>query len=801
MADSTDQDEVSIKRTRSPTESDSDHEVAVEKKTKKKGLHNDHSIHALQNTHGSYSQSFSRSMPEEFTPVGHETRTKDHTTFDYPQRQLYLTLIEFLTASATKLTSFKKIVLIYVGDEADLNEPVWAHLSTMFPFVYFVLYIKPLAFSSKQFEKPNVMIKINREVFNDETALNLIEEYDSNSNIRLFVSNLKLEREDCKAELQFMSLQRQWYMKLQPFKAMLNFRLHFIQTEKAAFEYLQGQLNFPIWSTNKSYQTQLHVDSSAPTRTYDCLKHKSQLTHFYDIDRVQWYEHELHDQPGIDACYDCRAEIFIFDSYIQMCDDELVKFKFRPPLTVKQYISQLNRLIDSDNKLFAIKLNDREYEIKFTDVSLGKSLGDLSLKPIEPATRSPHTLQYKQSVYVRPDHQLTRVLTPDFPCMKYRRRKGENKTTVHFGQRKLLVSEIEFLTIVCNEFKRDSASKFVVVYAGAAPGHHTPTLMNMFPFMEYVLVDPADFKLDEAKLKYKCKYTIKQEFFTDEMASQLRKDYRDYEILFISDIRTANYRVLTDKDTEIKVEQDMIDQMNWYRILEPLKAMLKFRLPYVDRSGKTELEYLKGDIYFQVWEGCTSSETRLVVGKNAGMQVYDCVKYEDQLFRFNTVERVLCYAHDIEARGIDHCYDCRAEIHILEEYLKLKGKLPSPANHQELETSVTELVERINHDLNAHNRFIQLEFNGCYYNIRFTDMCLGKKESELFVESNKERGNPFGKSFNRTNDDGDNNFTAAKCSVQPGHSQLAGRLNFDTADKKRQPESGRYKKFSKYWKK
>ena len=53
-------------------------------------------------------------------------------------------------------------------------------------------------------------------------------------------------------------------------------------------------------------------------------------------------------------------------------------------------------------------------------------------------------------------------LTPRTP---YARRQGEVKTVDHWGQRKLLFSEIEFLTLYGHLAK-------TVVYAGAAPGMH-----------------------------------------------------------------------------------------------------------------------------------------------------------------------------------------------------------------------------------------------------------------------------------------------------------------------------------------
>eukprot|EP00961_Rhodomonas_salina_P002887 39493-Rhodomonas_salina.1 len=58
--------------------------------------------------------------------------------------------------------------------------------------------------------------------------------------------------------------------------------------------------------------------------------------------------------------------------------------------------------------------------------------------------------------------------------MPYRRRQGEEKTVVHWGQRKLLLSELEFLTA-------HGAAGATVVYAGAAPGTHTRYLLELFP--------------------------------------------------------------------------------------------------------------------------------------------------------------------------------------------------------------------------------------------------------------------------------------------------------------------------------
>ena len=207
------------------------------------------------------------------------------------------------------------------------------------------------------------------------------------------------------------------------------------------------------------------------------------------------------------------------------------------------------------------------------DKETRKSQSEDKTKPSD----SPHVLQNRDATY---SSGFTRILTDDYEQLPYARRKGQDKTTAHFGQRKLLLAEIEFLTISLGEILSEplfAEKKFVVIYAGAAPGYHMPLLINMFPFFEYYLVDPADFKLAETTGKV----TLKNAFFDDEMATKLREVYKDYEILFVSDIRTANYRILVRLDIELKVEKDLEDQMGWLRILRPFKSLLKFRLPYV----------------------------------------------------------------------------------------------------------------------------------------------------------------------------------------------------------------------------
>ena len=75
-------------------------------------------------------------------------------------------------------------------------------------------------------------------------------------------------------------------------------------------------------------------------------------------------------------------------------------------------------------------------------------------------------------------------------------RNGAYDRSIHMGQRKLLLSEMEFIINyiyppVC--LQGSSQKNVLIVYAGAAPGIHIPQLVYLFPGIHWVLVDPLPF--------------------------------------------------------------------------------------------------------------------------------------------------------------------------------------------------------------------------------------------------------------------------------------------------------------------
>lgn len=254
------------------------------------------------------------------------------------------------------------------------------------------------------------------------------------------------------------------------------------------------------------------------------------------------------------------------------------------------------------------------------------------------------------------------------PRLKYQPRdhKKEVRLNIHVGQRKLLLSEIEFLTFYGHLSN-------TVIYAGAAGGTHIHYLSVLFPDHEFHCWDPAPFRLERTP-----RIHLYNEYFTKHTAKQIAEKYPK-GVLFIGDIRT-NATDLKDGDDgkwDPEIMINMRDQELWISIMKPLMSMIKFRLPY--EPGQTE--YLDGQIRFQCWAPLNSTETRLITNGSVTRK-YDHTQYEEIMYHFNKVTRGNWFEYPTvlqgpQITGLDHCYDCVAEMYILLQYTILRGLPPA----------------------------------------------------------------------------------------------------------------------------
>jgi len=264
-----------------------------------------------------------------------------------------------------------------------------------------------------------------------------------------------------------------------------------------------------------------------------------------------------------------------------------------------------------------------------------------------------------------------RILKYNQECAPYRRRTNDWKTQDHWGQRKLLLTEMEFLT-------KYSKENDVILYVGAGPGSHIKQLSELFPTCYFIIYDLTPFHLDDDNDMIE-KY---QKYFTIEDAKSIAEDYKDSDIIFISDIRTNDQSL----DSDVKVNDDIIrkdlkNQLKWIKIMKDVirVASLKFRLPYTDDRedddiNKNKFKYLDGKIYYQIWEAPTSAESRLIVTDFDKYRNYDINYYGNNLFNFNVYTRSTKFKIDKcilnLCLGYDHCYDCSCEIYIIKKYIK-----------------------------------------------------------------------------------------------------------------------------------
>lgn len=249
---------------------------------------------------------------------------------------------------------------------------------------------------------------------------------------------------------------------------------------------------------------------------------------------------------------------------------------------------------------------------------------------------------------------FSRIVSMDDRRLPYRYSEKAPRA-LHWGQRKLFMSELEFLTL------HGHLSR-TIVYVGAASGEHTIYLSKLFPHHRFILYDPRDFA---EGLKPLNNVEIHQQFFTDDDVEQ----YKGRDVLFICDMRVQRDRTkgTFDEEFESMIQDDMKMQMAWHLEMEPIMSMFKFRLSFV--PGSTP--YLKGELRYQVWAPPTSTELRLITNSRETTH-YDNTLIEEILFRFNKCTRFQSY------NGLP--YDDKAEQVILQEYITSLGSTTNMKN-------------------------------------------------------------------------------------------------------------------------
>lgn len=230
---------------------------------------------------------------------------------------------------------------------------------------------------------------------------------------------------------------------------------------------------------------------------------------------------------------------------------------------------------------------------------------------------------------------------------------------IHWGQLKLMLTEIWFLNHVQKQRWLTSDKRHVrFIYAGAAHGFHISFLSKMFPDVEFDLYDPGNFRI----LPVKGKINIFHDLFLDKYVEKYTNHDKEYYLL-CSDIRM--------KPTEELIKRDQELQLSWWKKIKPEWTMFKYRLPYESTDVTV---YPDGYILIQPFPTKNSTETRIIIQKDAGMKNWSDEKYEKQLYHHNNFVRDLHHNHilgdcRIEKDGVCNCYDCTWFVNCIEDYV------------------------------------------------------------------------------------------------------------------------------------
>lgn len=318
------------------------------------------------------------------------------------------------------------------------------------------------------------------------------------------------------------------------------------------------------------------------------------------------------------------------------------------------------------------------------------------------------------------------------------------KPTIHIGQRKLFLSELQFLT----EYGNNNC-----LYAGSAPGNKTYLLSRLFPNIKFILIDPNkfDIKIENNKSHRSIKhqdiihlyyeyptnsniyndnkkittYTNKEKeilkkfilnstykiFIIEDYMNDLYAElFKNMDLSFISDIRTnINDNYGSPSDLDIYWNYSMM--YNWMNILKPICSMIKFRHIYLPDTGlnnikpymaefntskqfgldivkdmqNNTLHFSKGTLYIQAWAGQISTEMRLWINQKDINRIikYDNKEIEDKMFYFYTINRGYCYHFNESVSkklGFCNCNDCALENIIWKNYI-IKYKIKDKSIH------------------------------------------------------------------------------------------------------------------------
>ena len=194
-------------------------------------------------------------------------------------------------------------------------------LARLFPRARFQLF-DPAPFDTRLMALPG--FEINSRDFTSADAF----QASTIKNSVLFC-DIRRGRADFEAGVaEDMATQREWVAVMRPSLSLLKFRIPYNLPPESDLEYLEGRLQYGVWSKPMSGETRLLVTSEDldKTRLYSVMRYEQVLFRHNHSVRGRavravdpsFLPHVTAPNNQYCACFDCQAELTVFDIYAKL---------------------------------------------------------------------------------------------------------------------------------------------------------------------------------------------------------------------------------------------------------------------------------------------------------------------------------------------------------------------------------------------------------------------------------------------------------------------------------------------------
>ena len=219
-------------------------------------------------------------------------------------------------------------------------------------------------------------------------------------------------------------------------------------------------------------------------------------------------------------------------------------------------------------------------------------------------------------------------------------------STLSWPERKYFVMILAFLST----FSKGGEH---ILLIGAEPAKFLLHLMPFFPSLTWEIWNSNNY---DQRIRYR-----RKEVWSNPFPLNLNQRYQLPKLPNIA----RNDRIFI-----ISFLQDLPFNQRLIQKIEPDESLVVFNPPNIEK-----FKYLEGTALLQPWNDQNSNETMLIP-KNNSEATWEGKRYYKQMLDFNLRTRVRYYDHSVVSEGLDHCFDCAAEVAVWKLYFLSKNQKP-----------------------------------------------------------------------------------------------------------------------------